>query len=115
MYLVSDERFDQLVEEAITSLPDNFATAMENVAIVVDSTSPASSLAGLYEGVPLTHRDSYSYSGFLPDKITIFKNTICSYCHTADQVRNEVRIVVLHEIGHYFGIDDDRLEELGWG
>jgi len=115
MFSVSDERFEELVQDALASLPDNFAAAVDNVAIVIDGTSPVGQVAGLYEGIPITRRDSYSYSGVMPDKITLFKNTICASCQSEDEVRSEVRITVLHEIGHYFGIDDRRLHELGWG
>jgi predicted Zn-dependent protease with MMP-like domain len=115
VFLVSEERFEQLVDEALESLPEKFVSAIENVAITVDGDSRPGPLLGLYHGIPLTKRDSLSYSGVMPDEITLYKNTICSLCRSDDDVRQQVRITVLHEIGHYFGISDGRLEELGWG
>ena len=71
-------------------------------------------LLGLYEGIPLTEREAYG--GFeLPDRITIYRRAICRMCHTIDEVIEEVQVTVVHEIAHHFGIDDDRLHELGWG
>jgi predicted Zn-dependent protease with MMP-like domain len=86
---------------------------MENVAVVVDEGSPPGGLLGLYEGVPLTKRGNY-YSVSMPDRITIFMATICASCQTTQEVVEMVRKTVIHEIGHHFGIDDRRLEELGW-
>jgi predicted Zn-dependent protease with MMP-like domain len=114
VFAVSDQHFDECVEDALRTLPDRFASAVENVAIVVDRDSPPSSLLGLYHGIPLTKRDSQSYSGVQPDIITLYQQAICAFCHSDDEVAAQVRIVVLHEIGHYFGISDARLRELGW-
>lgn len=86
---------------------------MENVAIVVDDLSPPGPLLGLYEGIPLTQRGN-SYSASVPDRITIYMATICGSCQTTQEVVERVRKTVIHEIGHHFGIDDQRLEELGW-
>ena len=88
---------------------------MENVAVVVDDgEDPA--LLGLYEGIPLTSRYHYGGIGMaLPDRITIYQLAICGRCNTEEQVAAEVRRVVIHEVGHHFGIDDGRLQELGWG
>ena len=70
-------------------------------------------LLGLYEGVPLTER-THTYSAVLPDRITIYRHAICAICHSEQQVVDEVRRTVIHEVGHHFGIDDARLHELGW-
>jgi predicted Zn-dependent protease with MMP-like domain len=115
VFAVTDQRFDEFVNEALSTLPTEFASAIHNVAIVVDRESDVGSLLGLYHGIPLTKRDTQSYSGVLPDTITLYQQTISSICRSEDGVRKEVRTVVLHEIGHYFGIDDARLHELGWG
>jgi predicted Zn-dependent protease with MMP-like domain len=101
-----------MVGAALDSLPPGLGRLMRNVAVVVeDGTNPY--LLGLYHGVPLTERTS-NYSAVLPDKITIFRLAICARCDTDDQVIDEVRTTVVHEVGHHFGIDDDRLHELGW-
>lgn len=114
MFAVTDQRFDECVNDALRTLPEMFASAVENVALVVDRDSPASSLLGKYHGIPLTKRDYLSYSGVLPDVITLYQQAICAVCSSDHEVCAEVRITVLHEIGHYFGIDDARLRELGW-
>lgn len=111
---MSDERFSELIDEALDDLPDDLARAMDNVAIFVEDHAEGRSLFGLYEGVPLTSRTPASYSGALPDRITIYKGTICAYCSSEEQVRAQVRETVIHEIAHHFGISDARLDELGW-
>jgi predicted Zn-dependent protease with MMP-like domain len=112
MIAVSQERFEEMVGDALDTLPPGLGRLMRNVAVVVeDGTDPH--LLGLYHGVPLTERTSY-YSAVLPDKITIFRLAICARCTTEQQVVDEVRTTVVHEVGHHFGIDDHRLHELGW-
>lgn len=112
MIVVGQERFEQMVEEALASLPPGLARMMRNVGVVVeDGDDPH--LLGLYHGVPLTERFS-DYSAVLPDKITIFRLAICARCTSEAEVVEEVRTTVVHEVGHHFGIDDDRLHELGW-
>jgi predicted Zn-dependent protease with MMP-like domain len=109
---VSPACFEEMVGAALDSLPPGLGRLMRNVAVVVeDGTNPY--LLGLYHGVPLTERTS-NYSAVLPDKITIFRLAICARCDTDDEVIDEVRTTVVHEVGHHFGIDDDRLHELGW-
>jgi predicted Zn-dependent protease with MMP-like domain len=111
--LVSRERFEELVGEALDSIPPELARAMRNVAVFVEDDAPDPHLLGLYEGVPLTERDTH-YGGVLPDRITIFRTNVCAVCRTEDEIRDEVRTTVVHEVAHHFGIDDDRLHELGW-
>jgi predicted Zn-dependent protease with MMP-like domain len=109
---VAPARFEEMVGEALDTLPPALARMMRNVVVVVeDGTDPH--LLGLYVGIPLTER-RYDYSAVLPDKITIFRRSICARCDTEEQVVDEVRITVVHEVGHHFGIDDHRLHELGW-
>ena len=112
---MSAERFDALVEEALDEIPDELFALIENCVIAVEDDAPADDpdLFGLYEGVPLTERDT-AYSGFLPDRIRIFRNTILAACDTEDDVVDEVHVTVVHEVAHFFGIDDDRLDELGY-
>lgn len=109
------EDFEGLVAEALDTIPADLARLMSNVVVVVEDHAPADDpdLLGLYSGIPLTERDG-SYAGFLPDQVTIFMEPILWMCETRDDVVEEVRITVVHEIAHHFGIDDSRLEELGY-
>jgi predicted Zn-dependent protease with MMP-like domain len=110
---VDPDAFEQMVATALDSLPSQFATAIENVAILVEHGPAPRGLLGLYEGVPLTKRNT-NYAGVLPDRITIYQRSICALCDTEDEVIEQVRRTVIHEVGHYFGISDERLRELGW-
>ena len=115
--------FYDLVERALDGLPPELSRLLDNVAIVVDdwpeystplvSDAQGETLYGLYEGVPLTERGA-GYYGVLPDKITIFRGPLERDFRTAE-LEEQVRITVVHEIAHYFGFDEDRLKELGWG
>lgn len=120
---MNKSRFERLVAEALDSLPPEFQDKMENVDVVVEAwpsredlesagLSPDETLFGLYEGVPLTERTT-RYGLVLPDKITIYQGPIEVYCRSAEEVRGKVRQVVMHELGHHFGISDERLRELG--
>ena len=113
---VSDDEFGGLVDQAIEGIPAGLINSLDNVAIFVepDPREGEHGLLGLYHGVPLTERGS-SYGAVLPDSIRIFKNPIVRMCHTPEQVVEQVRITVVHEIAHHFGIDDERLHELGYG
>jgi predicted Zn-dependent protease with MMP-like domain len=109
------QRFDELVSDALDLIPAQLAAAMDNVVILVEDRHPDDpELLGLYEGVALTERDS-DYGGSLPDAITIYREALLEICESDGDVVEEVAITVIHEIAHHFGIDDDRLEELGWG
>ena len=112
---MSREEFEDLVAEALDEIPDELARLVDNVVFVVEDDVPPGEepLLGLYEGVPLTERGSW-YAGVLPDRITIYRNPILEICDTDDDVIDEVHITVVHEIAHHFGIDDDRLHELGY-
>lgn len=114
MFTLTNERFEQLAGEALATLPLELASQIENLAIVVESDSPGHNLFGLYEGVPLTSRSPTSYSGVMPDRITLYQAAICRYCSNEQEVTAQIRTTVLHEVGHHFGISDSRLEELGW-
>ncbi len=106
------DAFEQLVVEAMATIPDELRAEMDNVAIIIDDTSPPGSLYGLYEGVPLTGRRNYS--GASPDRITLFLATICRSARTPEDLARRVRVTLLHEVGHHFGIGEQRLRELGW-
>jgi len=105
--------FEQSIQEALDSLPDDLSSQMSNVAVVVEEEPPPGQpLLGLYQGVPLTRRNSY-YGGVPPDKITIYRGPLERlYGVDAERLHREVKRVVLHEIAHHFGISDERLVEL---
>ncbi|HEY2815408.1 MAG TPA: metallopeptidase family protein [Acidimicrobiales bacterium] len=108
------ERFEELVAEALDGIPERLGHLIDNVAVFVqDGENP--NLLGLYEGVPLTRRESYGIGGGMPDRITIYRLAILHRCTTEREVVDMVRFTVVHEVGHHFGIDDARLRELGWG
>lgn len=109
------ERFDELVAEALDEIPPELAAVMDNVVVLVEDEPPSDDpdLLGHYEGVPLTARD-WAYGGHLPDRITIFRGPILRMCATEEDVVREVHVTVVHEVAHHFGIDDDRLHDLGY-
>ncbi|RZS45183.1 putative Zn-dependent protease with MMP-like domain [Herbihabitans rhizosphaerae] len=108
-------RFEELVSESLDLIPAELAKAMDNVVVLVeDRDLEDPTLLGLYHGIALTERLS-SYGGVLPDRISIYREPILAMCDTEEDVVEEVAITVVHEIAHHFGIDDDRLHELGWG
>ena len=113
MIEVEPGRFEEMVVTALDELPEEFGRLMQNVAVIVEHHPGPPGLLGLYEGIPLTDRTS-DYAGVLPDRITIYRRAICAICRTEQEVADEVRRTVVHEIAHHFGIDDDRLTELGW-
>lgn len=115
--------FRRLVREALDEIPDELRRQIRNVDLVIEDRpgladleaaglTPRDLLFGLYHGIPLPHRGEY-YNLVLPDRISIYQEPIEYVCETDDEIREQVRVTVLHEIGHYFGIDDDRLHELG--
>jgi predicted Zn-dependent protease with MMP-like domain len=109
------ERFEQLVAEALDQVPSELMRLVDNCVVLVEDDAPADDpeLLGLYDGIPLTERDG-GYVLAVPDRITIFRNPTLAICGTEDEVVEEVGITVVHEIAHHFGIDDDRLHELGY-
>jgi predicted Zn-dependent protease with MMP-like domain len=112
---MSSQEFERAVGDALDGVPDEFAQMMSNVAVIVEDDPPdGENLLGLYVGVPLTERDEWWAAGSLPDRITIFRNPILRICDSREEVVRQVEITVVHEIAHHFGIDDDRLHELGW-
>jgi len=111
--VVDPDAFEQMVATAMDRLPAEFADLVKNVAVLVEHGPGPRGLLGLYEGIPLTSRTT-NYAGVLPDKITIYQQAICAICDTEAEVVEQVRRTVIHEVGHYFGISDERLRELGW-
>ncbi|MFN2504941.1 MAG: metallopeptidase family protein [Acidimicrobiales bacterium] len=112
MHALPVARFEELVGEALDSLPEELGRLMDNVWVTVEDDSPEG-LLGLYDGVPLTEREAYG-GMVLPDRITIYRLPICEMSRDDEEVVENVRETVIHEVAHHFGIDDDRLEELGW-
>ncbi len=116
------ERFRQLVEEALEEIPPRFRAEMKNVAVIVEDEpprhileemeiEPPDSLFGLYQGTPLPERSS-SYGNSLPDLISIYQRPIEEVCEDDEEIRNCVAETVIHEFGHYFGMDEDQIEEI---
>jgi predicted Zn-dependent protease with MMP-like domain len=114
MFEVTRQRFEELVADALDSLPPDLGQEMDNVAVLVEDRAAGQSLFGLYQGIPLTSRGPVSYGGVMPDRITIYQETICSVCSSEAEVVAQVRKTIIHEVAHHFGISDPRLEELGW-
>lgn len=114
MEVISEERFSELVGQALDELPDDLWDRLDNVAVVVEDQHPTEpDLLGLYEGIPLT--DRWDYAGVLPDRIAIYRLPLCAMCADERELVEEVKITVVHEIAHHVGIDDHELHELGWG
>ncbi len=112
---MTPDRFEDLVGEALDLIPPELAKAIDNVVVLVEARDEEEpGLLGLYQGVALTERDSH-YGGYLPDTVTIYRDSILDICASEDEVVHEVAVTVIHEIAHYFGIEEDRLHELGWG
>lgn len=115
MIEVDEDRFVELAEAALATLPPQLAGLLDNVVLFVEDDAPPEEpdLLGLYDGVALTERDT-TYGGVLPDRITIFRRPTLAICETEQDVVEEVHITVVHEIAHHFGIDDARLHDLGY-
>jgi predicted Zn-dependent protease with MMP-like domain len=110
---VAPGEFEDMVADALDDLPEDLGQLMRNVAVTVEHGRGPSGLLGLYQGIPLTSRTTH-YAGVLPDRITIYRQAICAICSTEAEVAAQVRRTVIHEVAHHFGIDDARLDELGW-
>ena len=113
MINVEPDRFEEMVATALDELPEELGRLMRNVAVTVEHGPGPPGLLGLYQGIPLTSRTT-QYAGVLPDRITIYRLAICAICQSEDEVADQVRRTVIHEVAHHFGIDDARLHELGW-
>jgi predicted Zn-dependent protease with MMP-like domain len=113
MIEVDPDGFETMVSEALDGLPAELGELMSNVAVTVEHRAGPVGLLGLYRGIPLTRRTT-TYAGVLPDQITIYRRAICAICVTDEEVVDQVRRTVIHEVGHHFGIGDARLRQLGW-
>lgn len=116
------EKFEKLVEEALADLPRKFKKYLQNIAVIVEEnpsketrtrtgTPPSSSLLGLYHGVPFKHRGPY-YGNISPDVIVLYQRPIENLCFTEEEIKEKVKDVLLHEIGHYFGLSEKELREI---
>ena len=112
---MSPRRFEELVGDALDAIPPELLRLLDNVVIQVAEQDPDEpALLGVYQGTALTERLS-DYTFALPDTITVYRRPILAMCDDEDEVASEVAITVVHELGHHFGIDEERLHELGWG
>ena len=112
---VSDEEFEDLVSEALDGIPPELARLIDNVVVLVEPEPPPDDpdLLGLYDGVPLTERDS-TYTFLPPDRIFVYRGPLLRMCESPEELVDEVRITVVHEIAHHYGIDDEALHDLGY-
>ena len=113
---VTAQEFDALVEEALDQVPGELAGLVRNVVVLVEDDAPADDpdLLGLYDGVALTERHDGAVID-LPDRIFVYRRPLLAWCDDAEHLAEEVRITVVHEVAHHFGLDDARLHQLGWG
>ncbi|WP_460444725.1 metallopeptidase family protein [Angustibacter aerolatus] len=115
---MTDAEFDEAVRRALDLVPAELTAQMDNVVVLVEAEPPSDEpddLLGLYDGTPLTERDAGWGVLQLPDRITIFRGPTLRMCDDVPDVVEEVAVTVVHEIAHHFGIDDERLHDLGWG
>lgn len=117
MHPLSNEAFEEAVADALDSIPPSLTEAMDNVVVLIEPEPPSDEpeLLGLYNGTPLTERGEWWAAGALPDRITIFQGPLERMCESAEELREEIAITVVHEVAHHFGLDDNHLHDLGWG
>ncbi len=112
---VSGEKFEQLVADELDRLPDDMLNGLDNVVFVIEDLPEDGSmdLLGLYDGLAVTDRGNYGF-GELPDRIILFREPLVAACSTLKQLKDEIHVTLVHEIAHYYGIDDEELHRLGW-
>ena len=112
---LTEEEFEKIVVDELDELPDEMVDGLENLVFVTEDRPADGSLdlLGLYEGTALTDRDQYGF-GELPDRIVLYREPLLAISETLDELRDEIHVTLVHEIAHYYGIDDDQLHELGW-
>jgi predicted Zn-dependent protease with MMP-like domain len=121
---MTDQEFEVIVHEALSEIPEEFYEKIENIDILIedypsseiqrDMRVSRKGLLGLYSGVPFNKRSPTSYGNVLPDRIYLFKKNLEEFCKTREELKEQIQRTVLHELGHYFGISDRRLRELGF-
>ncbi|MDQ1583394.1 MAG: hypothetical protein QOF36_1448 [Microbacteriaceae bacterium] len=116
MFELTADRFEQVVTDELDALPDDMVDGLENIVFVVEDRPEDGSLdlLGLYDGIALTERGQYGF-GEMPDRIILYREPLLSICDDEEQLREEIHVTLVHEIAHFYGIDDDKLHELGWG
>ena len=110
---MSPDDFDALVAEALDGIPDEFARYLENVSVVVEDEPDEEGLYGLYQGVPLSER-THDFAAALPDRISIYRGPLVRDFRSRAQIRRQIRLTVVHEIAHFFGLDERRIRRLGY-
>ena len=113
MLQLDPDAFEALVTEVLDALPDEMVEGLDNVVFLVEDEHPAEDLLGIYEGVAITDRGQYGF-GELPDRIMVYRMPHLETAETIEELRAEVRTTIVHEIAHFYGIDDEQLHELGW-
>ncbi|TFC95862.1 MULTISPECIES: metallopeptidase family protein [Cryobacterium] len=113
---LTHEDFERLVVDELDLLPDDMIDGLDNVIFVVEDRPEDGTLdtLGIYDGVALTERGQYGF-GEMPDRIVLYREPLLELCADLDELRDQVHITLVHEIAHFYGIDDDRLHDLGWG
>jgi len=115
MLSVTSEEFEALVSESIDSLHEDMLAELDNVVFMVeDRPSDGSDLLGVYEGFSLAERNIYGY-GEQPDRIILYRENLLDFCVDEDELRREIRVTLVHEIAHFYGLNEARIHELGWG
>ena len=115
MVEVSDEEFEAMIDDALDTIPDEFARRATNAVILArEFNEDQPEILGLFEGVPLPEQHA-NHTGYLPDAVFIYKQPLQAMCHSVEELRHEVDVTVKHEVGHYFGMEEHELHALGWG
>ena len=115
MESIPAEEFEKLVVDELDALPDDMIDGLENVVFVTEDRPEDGSLdlLGLYDGVAITERGQYGF-GELPDRIILYRESLLDFCEDLDDLKEQIHVTLVHEIAHYYGIDDKQLHELGW-
>ncbi len=114
MLEVSPEEFEEMVADELDALPEEMFAHLDNVVFLIeDRPEDGSDLLGVYEGVALVDRGDYGF-GDQPDRIILYRENLVDFCEDREQLADEIHVTLVHEIAHYYGIDEDRLQELGW-
>lgn len=113
MLQLSHDEFERLVVDALDLIPDPLMELLDNVVFLVEDRGDPPDTLGLYDGIPITERDQYG-GLVMPDRIFIYRLALLDMCRDHRELVDEIAITVVHEVAHYFGIDDDRLHDLGW-
>ena len=124
MISITEEEFQKYIEQSLELIPQNFKEKLENIVFIVEDypsnhdlsrlgLNHKEQLLGLYSGVPYTHRNTY-YMGVIPDRIILFQKNIQSICNSIDDLKAKIKEVVVHEIGHYFGMSEKEIRDAGY-